>query len=208
MFYSRGKIRIKGLGERQTYFVEPVDDHDGTTHITVQSESQDSDSSVNSTATGLSKVRSRSFIKYSRPMAVKPSSNSLARASSNPFPDPEWSQQERVATPLEMVKPQKNLSVTSSPITRRQLQVADSLEPALTSTPENDDQDGRVSRLSNSSAIFIVHKSSTEDVSQPNGTHVQSWTAPSANEAAAEKAGVRKHSKRKSKKFQKKCRIS
>ena len=206
MFYSRGKIRVKGLGERQTYFVEPVDDHDGTTHIVVQPESQDSDSSVNSTATGLSKVRSRSFIKYSRPMAVKPSSNSLARTTSNPFHDPEWSQQERVATPLEMVKPQKNLSVSSSPITRRQLQVADSLEPPLTSTDDN--QDGRVSRLSDSSAIFIVHKSSTEDVSQPNGTHVQSWTAPSENEAAEEKASVRKHSKRKSKKLQRKCRIS
>ena len=204
MFYSRGKIRVKGLGERQTYFVEPVDDHDGTTHIMVQSESQDSDSSSNSTAVGLSKVRSRSFIKYSHPMAVKPSSQSLARVSSNPFHDPEWSQLERVATPLEMVKPQRN---GSSPIVRNQLQVADSLEPVLTSTPENDDQSGRVSRLSNSSAIFMVHKSSTEDLNQPNGTRARSWTAPSPNEAA-EKKGVQKHSKRKSKHHHRKCRIS
>ena len=206
MFYSRGKIRVKGLGERQTYFVEPVDDHDGTTHIMVQSESQDSDSSSNSTTPGISKLRSRSFIKYSHPMAVKPSSQSLARVSSNPFHDPESSQLERVATPLEMVKPQRNESM-SSPIVRNQLQVADSLEPVLTNTPENDNQSGRVSRLSNSSAIFMVHKS-TEDLTQPNGMRARSWTAPSLNEAAKKEKGVRKHSKQKSKKHHRKCRIS
>ena len=188
--------------------MESVDDHDGTTHIMVQSESQDSDSSSSSTTPGISKSRSRSFIKYSHPMAVKPSSQSLARATSNPFHDPESSQLERVATPLEMVKPQRNESMSSSPIVRNQLQVADSLEPVLTSTPENDNQSGRVSRLSNSSAIFMVHKSSTEDLSQPNGMRARSWTAPSPNVATEKEKGVRKHSKQKSKKHHRKCRIS
>jgi len=114
VFYSRGKIRVKGLGLRQTYFVEPASDHDGTTRIMVQPEDRDSDS--DDMGTGFDpKLRSPSFIRYQQLTVVKPSTPSLHRMDSNPFHTSGWSQEGRSTSPLDMVKPQRNESVLSVP---------------------------------------------------------------------------------------------
>ena len=226
-FYSRGKIRVKGLGLRQTYFVEPVSDHDGTTHIMVQPEDQDSDS--DGVGTGLDpKLRNPSFIRFNQLTVVKPSSPSLVRMDSNPFHSSGWSQQGRSTSPLDMVKPQRNESTLSAPdpsspifrVGSGQLQH----DPRSTIPPVN----GRVSMASNNSSLFIVHRASRENLNLPEESQpgvaqsceklslpeasqpgvAQSHTAQSTPRRTGEDVDTGKQSKQKSKRRRSKCRIS
>ena len=133
-FFSRGKIWVKGLGERQTYFVEPGDEVD----TMISENSQDSDSETNSNV-GLTVppdafLRSPSFVKYNRikPVQLTPftSNNSLTPAPANP---------------LQMLKP------CGPPSPRRSF------------TQVGGTENGRISIASNASAIFIVERPSEEN---------------------------------------------
>lgn len=211
VFYSRGKIRVKGLGLRQTYFVEPASDHDGTTRIMVQPEDRDSDSDGG--GTGLDpKLRSPSFIRYQQLTVVKSSTPSLPRMDSNPFHTSGWSQEGRSTSPLDMVKPQRNESVLSVPDPSLPIFKVGSghlqPDPRPTSPPQN----GRVSKGSNNSSLFIVHRASREDLNQPELSQpevAQTCTAQSTPSRASEEVDSSHHSKhKKSKRHHRKCRIS
>ena len=92
LFYSRGKIVVKGLGERQTYFVEPGDESDdecdGETRMHVFEERESSDSE---TEPGQERfIRSPSFVKYNHIKPVKPgtSPSAFGSCSSSSLNDP------------------------------------------------------------------------------------------------------------------------
>lgn len=74
VFYSRGKIEVKGLGLRETYFIEPANGFDGVKTIMVER----ADSSLQSSLPverQMEFIRSSSFVRYNQIVQLKPSAS-------------------------------------------------------------------------------------------------------------------------------------
>lgn len=179
VFYNRGKINIKGLGERQTYFVEPSDSNvkplvrndSSVPMINVASKSNFLDVKKEDV------LRSPSFVKYNKcTMVTTPSVQFLANAPPNPHFESNSDEEHtrRSSSPgLEMHRLSPAVTPVPSPMTSPRTSQVDSPEAQFRKhnkvAPQNSQSElrlppptiaevsesGRTSRNSNSSGIVV-----------------------------------------------------
>ena len=161
MFYNRGKIEVKGLGLKQTYFIEPPCEDGKTSDVIVVKPDSPSGYSLRVDSSNSQQdqfIRNPSFVRFSKCTIVNTLSTSPPVQPR--FDDIPCSEDSSQSLGIQMVKPRSTASVCAEGETRRINQVVPDQTPQLKTEIQITTPEDKETSRPGSASLFVSNGNS------------------------------------------------